>query len=468
MLLFATTVVLKKDVSTDDFLALVIEWNKRVNQYDNNMIENIRWDGSRNAVFEDELHKLEFLEYAAGHIMAVRYTKNSDSAVWYTEYILNEESRKLSIRLQRSYIEDALDVSANFSTPYFIKMLVDKEWLEDDRDLPILYQESIVESETDLNLMAEIILGKIDHSLPVVYISKRFMGTDPTDVKKMAFYLKGAAHVFVEENPKLARSLFDLCGHEGAYNGSILIVYPTGKKVKYPYQAPKHDEDRMMAKVVSAVINDTKLHLPATLTTWDDVNYAVVQNKMKDAVERQAAAEAEKDEVYTLIGEENKELQNYIDEQKEIIDSQARELADLRSRIGKKDAENALLQRGDESDIYSGEVEDFVLEILNDAYNNSVEGTRRHDVLKDLLNRNEYKKRGEKRRERLRVLDTYNGMRGPVKQELLDLGFDITDDGKHIKLIYGGDERYICILAKTPSDHREGKNARSQIARKTM
>ena len=51
----------------------------------------------------------------------------------------------------------------------------------------------------------------------------------------------------------------------------------------------------------------------------------------------------------------------------------------------------------------------------------------------------------------------------PLRQGLADIGFTITEDGKHYKLTYYGDSRYWTALSKTPSDTREGKNAASII-----
>lgn len=44
------------------------------------------------------------------------------------------------------------------------------------------------------------------------------------------------------------------------------------------------------------------------------------------------------------------------------------------------------------------------------------------------------------------------------KKELQEIGFTVIDDGKHIKLIFMDDDRYIGTLSKTGSDHRGGDN----------
>ncbi|MBZ2061554.1 hypothetical protein K1J01_04025 [Streptococcus sanguinis] len=62
----------------------------------------------------------------------------------------------------------------------------------------------------------------------------------------------------------------------------------------------------------------------------------------------------------------------------------------------------------------------------------------------------------------------YNGLNGKLKQDLKQLGFSVSDDGKHYKLTYFNDKRYIIPMAKTPSDGRAGKNNVSNINNKVF
>jgi ribonuclease BN (tRNA processing enzyme) len=55
-----------------------------------------------------------------------------------------------------------------------------------------------------------------------------------------------------------------------------------------------------------------------------------------------------------------------------------------------------------------------------------------------------------------------------MKQRLQELGFEITEDGKHYKLTYYGDNRYFTSVAKTPSDNRTGNNTAGNICRDMM
>ena len=55
-----------------------------------------------------------------------------------------------------------------------------------------------------------------------------------------------------------------------------------------------------------------------------------------------------------------------------------------------------------------------------------------------------------------------------IRQRLLELGFTITEDGKHYKVRYKNDNRYMSTISKTASDHRTGDNSASIICQKML
>jgi len=57
-------------------------------------------------------------------------------------------------------------------------------------------------------------------------------------------------------------------------------------------------------------------------------------------------------------------------------------------------------------------------------------------------------------------------MDSKVKRALEEMGFEITDDGKHYKLTYEDDDRYTFTLPRSGSDRRGGLNAASDIAKR--
>ena len=124
------------------------------------------------------------------------------------------------------------------------------------------------------------------------------------------------------------------------------------------------------------------------------------------------------------------------------------------------------LQMGEEDELYPGEIEDCLLEILSETLTNTDEKTRRAHILQDLLKHNDYQRLSEQRKQEVKTLfKGYKSMSATMRQALQKLGFEISEDGAHYKLTYGGDSRYRTTIAKTGSDHREGKNIAAVIGK---
>lgn len=54
-----------------------------------------------------------------------------------TDYIMNFSEMKMAVRLDRSYIEEALNVDTKFFTPFFISMLIDRGYILKDGNLEV-------------------------------------------------------------------------------------------------------------------------------------------------------------------------------------------------------------------------------------------------------------------------------------------------------------------------------------------
>ena len=136
----------------------------------------------------------------------------------------------------------------------------------------------------------------------------------------------------------------------------------------------------------------------------------------------------------------------------------------LRNKLASNDLEPILYAGDQEQDIYPGEVKDLVLSTLVAHLKHIAEGTRRYDVICDVINSNNYQELGEKRKAEIhRLIDGYKRVTPVIKSGLRDLGIEITEDGTHCKLKYNGEDRYMSVLAKTPSDVRAGANNASEL-----
>ena len=127
MILFSTILKFNATLTKDAFIRLVLEWN-RTSKYKENIVPDVSLDGSYSGKFGNEKLSLEFVDYPAKQIMAVRHEKiTDDGVVWDTDYVVNFEEKRIAIRLDRTYSAEALVMNGKFSTPHFITLLIEGE-----------------------------------------------------------------------------------------------------------------------------------------------------------------------------------------------------------------------------------------------------------------------------------------------------------------------------------------------------
>lgn len=484
MLLFSTILEIDNKLTKDDFIQLVIEWNQ--NGHPSSVIANIKWNGERNIRFEDDNKWLEIQEYRNKNIIAVRYEKREkDGAIWDTDYIMNFSSMKMAIRLDRCYIEEAVSVDAKFFTPYFISLLIDKGYIKKDGNLEV-QRKPLMINDDNLDLLVNVINGTSKYRLPVVVISKTFYDEDPVDVNKLAKELKGLAHVLVQEtnctNPKLK----DLCNGQNEYYGAIGLYHPNPAigYQRYLYRMSEGIDRILSEKVTRTVMQYSNSQMVGSLYTWFGVNNAILQDRLVSKREENAEAEAgRRKALYELL-----DLKTNLNQKKESMRQEAKAEADaildsfeadlqkkeseierLSGELEKKERELSWLKTkidsmtevpiiiaGNEDDFYPGEVKDFVLSAVKKELASTEQESRRHDVLQDVLDANDYQAEGETRAAEVkRLLSNYNGMNPRLKKDLENLGF-VFDPSDHQKVKYYGDDRYALVYASTPSDKGHG------------
>ena len=72
---------------------------------------------------------------------------------------------------------------------------------------------------------------------------------------------------------------------------------------------------------------------------------------------------------------------------------------------------------------------------------------------------------GNIRNELKAMFKGYRVMTKSMRHRLKNLGFYISEDGKHYKIFYGNDMRHPYVLSKTASDYRTGRNFVSCLLR---
>lgn len=502
MLLFSTILNINESMTKDDFIKLVLEWNQK-SPHEKNVIKNIEWRGEHNIRFGDENLWLDIEEYRNKNTIAVRYEKKElDGVIWDTDYIMNFDSMKMAIRLDRSYLEEALTVDAEFSAPHFITLLIERGYVRKDGELPVLRTPIIIDNDK-LDILADIINGKTRYKLPVVFISKTFYDEDPVNVKALAKNLKGVAHVLVQESNCSNSRLKNLCDGKNEYYGAIGIYYANqamGHR-RYLYRNTEGMDLFLLQKVVRSVIHYSNAQMVDALYTWQGVNNALLRDKLSSKKEESAKAEegrrktlyellelkanfskaqediqqkamrdakAEADKLLNEFDEETDHLKKQIGELMHSIDVLTYENQGLRAKLNNVERV-PVLYFGDEDEFFQDEIKEMILDTIEEKIKNLKSGTRRYDVLGDILNNNDYHHIHEERGKKIKnTLKDYKTLSNVIRQELQDMGIEITSDNRHYRLTYYGDGRYKTTLSKTGSDWREGKNSATNIINNMM
>lgn len=498
MLLFSTVLDIEKALTKDLFIKLVLEWNQG-SPHESNVIKGINWNGERNIKYGDEKLWIDIEEYRNKNIIAVRYEKiEDDGAVWDTDYVMNFEDMKMSIRLDRSYLEEALIIDPKFSTPHFITLLIERGYVKKDGILEVLRKPLFIDNN-NLQILSDIINGKATYRLPIVYISKTYYDENPVNVNLLAGKLKGVAHVLVQESNCTNNRLKIMCNENNEYYGAIGIYFPRqamGHR-RYLYRRVTGIDNYLLEKVIRVVIQDANSQMVEPLYTWQGVKNAILRdrlfcqkeervqveeerrkalhellklkgnlNKMQQKAMEEAKSEADK--ILDDFEEDMRKLQEQVEQLSRANDALTSENYGLRSKINSID-QVPVLFLGDEEEFYPGEIKEMILDSLDEILKSINSKTRRYDVIKDILKKNTYERIYVEREKTLKNLfKDYKNLSGVKKQVLKEMGFEITDDGKHYRLTYYGDDRYKTTIAKTGSDWREGKNIAATILKNMM
>ena len=130
--------------------------------------------------------------------------------------------------------------------------------------------------------------------------------------------------------------------------------------------------------------------------------------------------------------------------------------------------DSELLSAGKEKDLYPGERHEILMDILKSVRKDMKDGTRRADILDDLIKANPVSGEPKRRSEAVKVaLKGYRGLDDNTKRKLAVLGIEGNEKhSKHYILRYYGDSRYMVTMTASGSDAgRGGLNLASDVVR---
>lgn len=315
---------------------------------------------------------------------------------------------------------------------------------------------------SDIGTVARLINGDGENYLPVVYISRTFDGRILFDPVPFARHLGGLAHILVEPSRDFSKALQIEVASRNVYGGRVGIYWPTGES--YPYKLEDFETEFDARRVIASRIRSALLHRrPLAKCTW-----------------ARAEAEVARDAFEALKNAGSSDVEEYIRAFDAEIAAKNKQLQDAEEEIGRLRAQQrpymaaakkraVVLDSGDEQEFFDGEFVEILKDAIGSAANNCQPDSRRQDVLHAFCVSNAAGEELRLRKEKLKnVLRQYSTMDKDTARELRELGFNISEDGKHYKLTYMGDERYVFALPKSGSDHRGGLNAASDIGKRVF
>lgn len=312
----------------------------------------------------------------------------------------------------------------------------------------------------DQNMAVRLLNGDSETRIPVVYLSRSFRDEPTCDPHALARHLGGLAHVVVEPSREFSRAIQPFTNSRNAYGGAVGIYLPTGQRSLI---LADHEDEWSVRKSASEVVRAALLtSLPLPGFSWADLE-----------------AERSRQKIEALKGAGSTDLEAYVrefDAENQALRDQnsslASDLQKLKVQIQTLNATNPKSGQPIKrpiavQDYFPGESEHFLRDAVRSQIDHVVEGSRRRAVLAEFFDRMSDSTELERRKKLLKdTLSTSDDLDAKAQKVLQELGFSVSSDGKHHKLVYNGDARLTFTMAKTSSDHRAGKNLAAEILRK--
>ena len=222
--------------------------------------------GSSDKIEIEQLDALD-LEFSG-----VRYVKNDGFIQWDTRLVFCSGANSRWIGVQ-------IDVNSSFPAawvppakkPLFVKTFLSQLGGGDDGELTVGREPRELD-EQSLETVADIVLGRSNCRMPVVYVSAPFKGDYLVDPKLLADRLSGMAHVIVEPDRQFSRRLAEATAGRNVYGGTLAVHWPNGggRRIYYfsrQYKSLAELEDDLVDEVRVALTNKRL----SKVLTWENL-----------------------------------------------------------------------------------------------------------------------------------------------------------------------------------------------------
>ncbi len=466
MLVFSTRLPLKDEAKREDCLSLFIDWVKDSAYYNAQDLEYDVCSQDEYSYLNDKISfHIKNYKDSDVDITACRLENRDGDALWENDCIFLAENGKKSIFIQlncntTSYEKELPEINK----PRIVWLFVESGLCDTDNGIPITDKPLLADEYYDK--CVEIINGEYDMMLPAVYISRDYCEKSPLKPAIIAGRLGGVAHVFYEKKSKTSRKIRSEATGNSAYGGYIGVYYPgTAAAQKFSLKYHNNNSNALLDEIVETVLETLANRREIEQFDWIKIASLQSRQKMSELSESNKQYKDELDEYVLTFDQEmrqEREKRDLLIKQNQSLRAQLDALRAVRD-----DSEGGFYNPGSEKEFYPGEKSDFLNSVLKQVKEKLPEGSRAKHIAVSLFEANPKNGEGERIiREIKRILENGDALGSKSKAELRDLGFKIDEEGKHIKLLFHDDERYMFPVSKTPSDNkRGGKNLAGDICK---
>lgn len=460
MLTFNTQFPIEKENTIDDVFEIIRTWLLKSphSKLQKEQLKALTKGEDCYIKTSNESLQLIYLSREEHDLIGAKHTTTSDSIRWTTEISGSKKKFSFWISIQVS-CDNSVPTHKipNTKKPHIIKLLLEKLKGGKDGEITVTTTPTELNSK-EINLAADIINGTSSNLMPAIYVSANEDDSQKINIEKLSYQLSGMAHIIVEPNRDFSFELRRETRNKNAYGGAVAIYWPEGlgRYLFLPwgkYEDPEAVETEIRKIVKSALLSMRPLK---------DCNYQYISEQ-----KARAAIDALISSGSTQIDEYISHFDTEIQSLREEISKLERENTRLKSQAfsREQDEPTSISIPTSETELYAGELQDMAIDAFESLRAHTPEKhKRRLDLIESILSENP--KIGRKTELIKTIKDTltnYQRMDERTKRTLERIGFEIISEGNHYKLTFNGDNRYIITLAKTPSDHRNGKNTASDI-----
>lgn len=386
-----------------------------------------------------------------------------ENITWVSEIVGRKDLNKflVSIRVYR-HSSTLIHSIPNPKRPHIIKMLIAGDWSPRDGDIPLL-SRSHTTRESEYQIVSDFLDCKFQNSLPIVYVSLYHANQIrySVDPNLLAYRLGGIAHVIAESSIAFSKKMKSIFGGHMVFDGAIGIYWPNESRVS-EYNKDNDSGKRLLLKITSEVmiaLAGRRSNPELAFQYVQELYSKSVINKLRNA------GSSNVDEYIRNFDAEISAK----DKRLEAAEAEIQRLKSVeKSQYAKEKNKSPSIEIAipQEKELYDGEFYEFILNSIELSRRNCDKNYRRYHVMEGLLSSNKSRDLHVNLKNSLKeIFHDYSGMDGRIEKHLRDLGFIITDSGKHIKLVFMNDKRYQFAIPKTPSDYRGAQNTISDIVK---